>query len=359
MSGFPAPGRQGYPGGAHPGPARPGPAGAPPFGAAGHPAAPSPQAAPWPPAGASPYPGSPYGTYWPPPPPRRHGGTAVWAAVGGSSLAAFAALLVCVALVANAPSPTPGGTDTADPAPYYSRELSERPHPIEVDVAGHPVYDLAVPERVDCELPDLDPQSASSWEGFSEQIGGCLNEMWQPRLEELGLRTEAPTFHVTEENPDQGSPEEGMTLAYYEGDRLAVTVVLPNVTLMARDIPDADQEAVWAALLGHEYGHHVQQATGILDASYEMERGAASQSEELEALRRTELQAECMGGIAMSSLGDFGDAEIDRVNEWLNGGSDLPTHGSATNRQYWFDQGATLDTIEACNTYAAPDTEVR
>ncbi|MFC3997797.1 neutral zinc metallopeptidase [Nocardiopsis sediminis] len=282
-------------------------------------------------------------------------------AVGTSSFAALVALLVSVALVANSASATPPSAQggASDVTEFHSRELYERPKSIDLDIAAHPAYDMPVPDTVSCGLPDLDPESEASWRAFSDEIGVCLNDLWQPRLDELGLRTPAPTFHVTEDNPDVGSTEEGMTLAYYEYDSLSITVVLPNVIELSRDVPDDSQEAVWTALLGHEYGHHVQQATGILDASYEMERLAPNENEELEALRRTELQAECMGGIAMRGFGEFDAAEIDLVNEYLNGGSDLPTHGTARNRQYWFDQGTEEATLEACNTYDAPASDVR
>nr|WP_246425202.1 neutral zinc metallopeptidase [Streptomonospora nanhaiensis] len=139
---------------------------------------------------------------------------------------------------------------------------------------------------------------------------------------------------------------------------MTITVVLPNVSELARDVPDNSQESVWAALLGHEYGHHVQQATGILEESYAMERQAPTEDAELEALRRTELQAECMAGVAMQAMGGFDQAEIDRANTFLNSGSDLPTHGTSANRQEWFDNGASADTLEACNTYGAPVADV-
>ncbi|MFC3521197.1 neutral zinc metallopeptidase, partial [Streptomonospora nanhaiensis] len=351
---FGAPPRPGGPGG----PAAPPPAGP-------HPGAPAPFG---PPYGHHPHPGGhPVHGYHPgayPYPPRRgRGATAVWVAVGGSAFTAVVALTLCVALVVAADpgaGPSAGGQAPSgdDPAAHYDERLAARPGAIDLDVAEHPAYDLAMPESIDCAPPDLDPASDASWRTFSDEVGRCLNELWQPRLEELGLRTPEPTWDVTEENPDTGSAEEGMTLAYYENDTMTITVVLPNVSELARDVPDNSQESVWAALLGHEYGHHVQQATGILEESYAMERQAPTEDAELEALRRTELQAECMAGVAMQAMGGFDQAEIDRANTFLNSGSDLPTHGTSANRQEWFDNGASADTLEACNTYGAPVADV-
>ncbi|MFW5419181.1 neutral zinc metallopeptidase [Nocardiopsis sp. CNT-189] len=274
------------------------------------------------------------------------------------SLTAVAAAVVLV-VAQGGQAPGPSERPAVDLSPHYSPELSEPPRAVEIDVSSHPVYDLPMPEPVDCPIPDLDPGSDASWEAFSAELGPCLNDLWRPRLEELGLRVADPEFTTTRENPDEGSSAEGVTLAYYDSELHEITIVIPNVSAVSEEFPGRDQEGVWSALIGHEYGHHVQEVTGVLEESYEMEYAASSQSQSLQALRRTELQAECMGGIAMRGLGAFDDEQIERVNELLNGGDDLPTHGSSHNRRTWYEKGAGGETLESCNTYAAPAREVR
>ncbi|WP_241485045.1 neutral zinc metallopeptidase [Nocardiopsis potens] len=285
----------------------------------------------------------------------------VWTAAIMSALVSLTAAAAAVVLVVaqGGQAPEPSDRPAVDLSSRYSPELSEPPREVEIDVSAHPVYDLPMPEPVDCPIPDLDPASDASWEAFSAELGPCLNDLWRPRLKELGLHVADPEFKTTRENPDEGSPEEGMTLAYYDSEVREITIVIPNVSALSEEFPDRDQEGVWSALIGHEYGHHVQEVTGVLEESYEMEYAASSQSQSLQALRRTELQAECMGGIAMRGLGAFDDGAIDRVNRLLNGGDDLPTHGTSQNRRTWYDQGADGDTLESCNTYAAPAREVR
>lgn len=270
----------------------------------------------------------------------------------------MAAVLIGLALLGNSTGTSGNNATGGAPSEHFDSGLDRPPPALDIDLEQHPVYGASKPEVISCDLPELDTSSAASWENFSEDAGVCLNELWQPRLEELGLRTDTPTFHVTEQNPDQLS-QEGMILAYYEGEKLSITVVLPNVMELSERIPEEYVEGVWAALLGHEYGHHVQQVTGLLEAARELENEAPSEAEALQALRRTELQAECLGGVAIQGFDTFDRADLGSINAYLNGGNDLTTHGSAKNRQYWFDEGSAHDTIAACNTYEAEESLVR
>ncbi|GAB3491093.1 neutral zinc metallopeptidase [Nocardiopsis coralliicola] len=315
-----------------------------------------------PPYGAAPFGLAPYRPPGPSAPPQRKAASRalVWTAAGTAAAVSLTAALAAGALVAaQVGAATDPARQAVDPSTGYNPELTVPPEAVAVDVADHPAYGLDAPAPVDCPLPDLQPSSDTSWKSFSAELGDCLNDLWRPRLEEVGVRGADPSFHTTDTDPDGLSSDEGMTLAYYSGSDHSITVVLPNVTELSGEFPARDQEGVWAALIAHEYGHHVQQVTGVLGESYAMEAEAATEGEELEALRRTELQAECMAGLALPRLGTFSGASVDRVNDLLNGGDDLATHGSADNRQEWYDRGAAADTLDDCNTYAASPPSVR
>jgi hypothetical protein len=199
--------------------------------------------------------------------------------------------------------------------------------------------------------------SDESWEEFATVAGECLDELWTPVLEELRLHPEPPEFAVTRDSPDTDT-EEGYTLAYYESDRGRITVVLPNVRELGAQIPVDEREDVWLALMGHEYGHHIQYATGILNVSHDMRLSAGSENDELDTLRRTELQAECMAGVGLRGITGADDDALRTVNFHFNGGGDLDTHGSAANRSYWLEQGWSGATVDGCNTYGASTGQV-
>jgi len=277
----------------------------------------------------------------------------------GSSVAgtiAVGALVISIVMVSTTPQeePRPTGTDLSA---SYDEGLADRPNAVEIDIADHPLYDAPSPGTVDCDTPTLDIGSDESGQEFATTTGECLDTLWAPVMDDLGLSSRTPEITVTRESPDSGE-EEGYTLAYYESDWTRITVVLPNVRRLSAQIPVDERENVWIALMGHEYGHHVQFATGILDVSHDMRWNAGSEDDELDTLRRTELQAECMAGIGLRGITDGDEDALDVVNANFNGGGDLDTHGSASNRAFWLGQGWSEETVNGCNTYGAAPGEV-
>ncbi|WP_017572592.1 neutral zinc metallopeptidase [Nocardiopsis halotolerans] len=279
--------------------------------------------------------------------------------VGSSAAAAIAlvALAASILIVVTTPQEEPPSHGT-DLSALYDERLLARPNTVEVDLVDHPLYDATMPTRVDCDVPDLNGESDESWEEFATVTGECLDSLWAPVMTDLGLSVETPEFVVTRDAPDSPGGEEGYTLAYYESDLARITVVLPNVRHLGALLPPGQSEEVWLALIGHEYGHHVQHATGILDVAHGLRAKAGSEQEELEALRRTELQAECMAGVGLRGLTDADEEALEIANTHFNSGGDLDTHGSAINRAFWLEQGWTETTMTACNTYGAETGQV-
>ena len=124
----------------------------------------------------------------------------------------------------------------------------------------------------------------------------------------------------------------------------------------------------------HEYGHHIQNITGVMDQADRSAQGASSDSV------KVELQADCYAGMwvgeaattvdpdtgttflepitaeqladALSAAEAVGDDHIQEAS----GGQVNPhvwTHGSSEQRQEWFTIGYEQGTLEACDTFAA------
>jgi uncharacterized protein len=129
-----------------------------------------------------------------------------------------------------------------------------------------------------------------------------------------------------------------------------------------------------AYVLGHEYGHHVQ---NLLGTSARAEREAVQDGPQGASVR-LELQADCYAGVwtahattvpdaggepliveltdadveeALSAAAAVGD---DRIQERVQGRVDPEswTHGSSAQRQEWFDVGYRSGDLRACDTFA-------
>jgi predicted metalloprotease len=130
-------------------------------------------------------------------------------------------------------------------------------------------------------------------------------------------------------------------------------------------------------VLAHEYGHHVQNLTGIVEQYPNNGSGPDSNGV------RTELQADCFAGAWVAAAGEQVDAEGDaflqtpteaQISDALNaaasvgddhiqeesGGQVNPeswTHGSSEQRQRWFAVGY-QGGVAACDTFSVSGAEL-
>src|SRR6195952_1692447 len=129
-------------------------------------------------------------------------------------------------------------------------------------------------------------------------------------------------------------------------------------------------------VVAHEFGHHVQDLQGTLGRAQQGPAGAGGGSV------RTELQADCYGGVwahyaaitkqegtdvpfleplsdkdiadALSAASSVGD---DRIQQASTGrvNPESWTHGSSAARQYWFTEGYRTGDAKQCDTFSATD----
>ena len=124
-----------------------------------------------------------------------------------------------------------------------------------------------------------------------------------------------------------------------------------------------------AYVVAHEVGHHVQNLLGISDEVSQRQRAAGSQAEANQWSVALELQADCLAGVWAHSVYARGDLEPGDVEEGLAAAQAVGddriqeqagmtvdpetwTHGSAEQRQRWFERGFESGESSQCNTFS-------
>jgi len=123
-----------------------------------------------------------------------------------------------------------------------------------------------------------------------------------------------------------------------------------------------------AYVVAHEFGHHVQGELGISAWVRQQQSSTRSQQDRNEFSVRLELQADCLAGVwartaedrGLLNRGDIAEAlgaaaavGDDRIQQ-AQGQRVNPhtwTHGSAEQRQQWFERGLDTGDTEACDTF--------
>jgi predicted metalloprotease len=133
-----------------------------------------------------------------------------------------------------------------------------------------------------------------------------------------------------------------------------------------RDRFGAPGDFAQAYVIAHEFGHHVQNITGIADEVRREQQSNPDQANQLSV--RMELQADCLAGVWGFGAAEEGLLEPGDLDEGLRaaaaigddriqrqaGGQVNPetwTHGSSEQRVTWFRRGFDSGDTQACNTF--------
>ncbi|MGY4720794.1 neutral zinc metallopeptidase [Naumannella huperziae] len=209
------------------------------------------------------------------------------------------------------------------------------------------LYSAGALPAVDCPRPAVGDTSADGLREFAENaVDRCLMPAWSPALRRVGVRLDRPVIKIvtTAEASSPCGPmsSKNLVLAFYCTDNATIYLFTDGARRYA-------ERADWLpmAVLAHEFGHHVQQATN----SWPVDDAASTG-----ALRRTELQAECLAGVWFAEGKDnIRDFTLGPVLGRYVGNE---THGSVESRRRWFRAGFESGDPDACRTYTAPADRV-
>lgn len=118
--------------------------------------------------------------------------------------------------------------------------------------------------------------------------------------------------------------------------------------------------------MAHEYGHHLQEISGILPAYYNLKYELTSYDAKLELSRRKELQASCFGAVFMGANRNTYPVTGAARREWnwlvIHSGDEYDTertHGSRIVHSYWSQRGFNSRNTNLCNTFISGSSLVR
>ncbi|WP_433714828.1 neutral zinc metallopeptidase [Nocardia sp. CA-084685] len=229
-------------------------------------------------------------------------------------------------------------------------------------LADHPLFAQHVGlGRVDCKMPAWrdDPEAARA---FYRAAIACLDASWEPTLRGAGLPFHPPRLLAPTESREVASQcvqrlRNGPTTFYCA---LEETLVLPYDAM--RPLSSGSRRGAQLAVLSTEYGHHVQNLIGVMQA-YNEKRSTVGRDTTAgrEQSRRMELQARCFSGMFIGT--NFGRADIDEQT-WTEASHavqrghatrDPRMQGTEENVWGWWKWGSDKGDTWECNTwYSSP-----
>lgn len=307
-----------------------------------------------------------YGGWGPPVQRRRRGPVAaiLLGLVGLAAAGLFVLILVGAATQKGSGSSAVTDEAAVDHKPAHAADPGTTPvNPSDARdvVDSNTLYAQGGLANGDCPAKNLGDATREKQTVFYQALMDCLNDEWRPRVEAAGYSYEEPGLVVFDTPVDTPcgnvSPQDGRTLAFYcPGD----SVMYADVPQMRKFFDNVD--VAYAIVIGHEFGHHVQEETGILTAYDDLVYDDFADRLELD--RRVELQASCMGGLFLGAVAEtfpIDDERLRRLEQVSGsfgdepgGADDKRDHGSGVSNREWIFAGYTENDAQTCNTFTAP-----
>nr|WP_246461339.1 neutral zinc metallopeptidase [Nocardia transvalensis] len=218
--------------------------------------------------------------------------------------------------------------------------------------------------NIECGYPRWGSSVAAA-RAFFEAARTCLDNMWKPALQAANLPFSSPNISVPARATDETSPcssSGGSYAAVYCSANHTIYMPLDHIQIEEY----GDDSVIYLAVFAHEYGHHVQAVSGVMEKSHRDRYDAGlSSSKGLELSRRLELEAQCFGGMFIGSSNFIGTVSDDQAQRTVRDNysrgddrSDIRDHG--TNQHYgsWYEHGYTNNRTQKCNTWLSSSGDV-
>ncbi|WP_271216190.1 neutral zinc metallopeptidase [Streptosporangium carneum] len=233
-------------------------------------------------------------------------------------------------------------------------------HPVEnsPELTDNPLYSSGRLETTECRTPPQKAGDAASVKRYLLTVKKCLDETWSAQFAKMGKPFRPPLVKIfTKPRAFCGKPWAKSLLSEYCPQDETIAFLISPVIL-------EDPSRLYSFLsIGHEYGHHVQQMSGIQDAYARLPHRTTGERQE--QTRRHDLQAECLSAAFTRSVWKSlkrpkNDWHVLLAGMW-SGGDDLwKTHeyGKGSSIVHWMEEGFAKASPGDCDTWSAPASEV-
>ncbi|MDP9866656.1 MULTISPECIES: neutral zinc metallopeptidase [Streptosporangium] len=224
---------------------------------------------------------------------------------------------------------------------------------------ANPIYRTGTLPAVSCTTGQIRAGSAASYKVFMTRVNRCLNLAWKTQFKKARLPFAQPRLRFT--TTKVGSPcgrWPGGAGGYYCSSNRTIYIGV------FRDVLKNPYAPNHAQFMAHEYAHHVQQLSGIMNY-YGQSVWRARTSTKLAFSRRLELQADCLGSAFLRQIADdlpVEQEQWDSMVRWVseNGHKTWASndHGKGRSQAYWMERGFNAGSPSACNTWTASSRSV-
>ncbi|WP_214409098.1 neutral zinc metallopeptidase [Sphaerisporangium fuscum] len=270
-------------------------------------------------------------------------------------------------------TPSPEATTSHDTSSSQSNTTTNtqpnRPT-LNTTLKGNSVYHVGTLPRVACRAPATNVFDNAQLKSLILKTGQCMNRTWAPALRRVGIDFSPPNYMITPRG-GRGAcgdfPQRGSMVPYYCPRNSTIYASTTALASGRGNQRGYGQIVSWhggiIAMMAHEYGHHVQQLSGLANSWWSKTLSSGSQSAKLALSRRYELQANCFSGMWMRSVASSYPVSAGNRNTlfyFFSNVGDWPgyprDHGSPPNSGRWFRQGYERQKAFQCNTWLAPSS---
>ncbi len=252
------------------------------------------------------------------------------------------------------------------------KAVQEQRAPLDTSLKENTVYSAGSLPRTRCPGGRADVFDHDQIKAHILKTATCMDQAWQAALGKAGIPFEPPKWVIA---PGEGRgpcgdfPQADSAAPYYCPRTMSVYASTGAMANGNGESTGYARISTWhgtyTAMMSHEYGHHVQQLSGLAQARWDRTLAAASETQRLALSRRLELQANCFAGMFMRAVAPSYPVPAERRRDlfafWGNLGDQRGRprdHGSPPNNGVWFRQGWQKQHTGRCNTWTTPAGKV-